>query len=257
MIKQPYYMIDFSASACLFEIRINDYPVIHMNVEGQVASNIPINYAILKSGTQSISLTILPNIGDLELHNKSEVKFNIKLFDVANDFVFNQQFGDYQSDPVGEKKLPIIKYMNSFQADVPYNLDAWQKGRNLKDIDDCRKKLESTYNKIIKIIQDGEYNKYRQLISKRENNMSSAMYLSKEESEERINELINDFNSGFKVRSISKENLMVLYANNKVAILKKLNGESALYLENEETQEELMLDISFYIPEGGSDFEVI
>ncbi|WP_426327069.1 hypothetical protein [Pedobacter sp. R-06] len=257
MIKQPYYMIDFSASACLFEIRINDYPVIHMNVEGQVASNIPINYAILKSGTQSISLTILPNIGDLELHNKSEVKFNIKLFDVANDFVFNQQFGDYQSDPVGEKKLPIIKYMNSFQADVPYNLDVWQKGRNLKDIDDCRKKLESTYNKIIKIIQDGEYNKYRQLISKRENNMSTAMYLSKEESEGRINELIHDFNSGFKVRPISKENLMVLYANNKVAVLKKLNGESALYLENEETQEELMLDISFYIPEGESDFEVI
>lgn len=83
------------------------------------------------------------------------------------------------------------------------------------------------------------------------------MYLSKEESEGRINELIHDFNSGFKVRPISKENLMVLYANNKVAVLKKLNGESALYLENEETQEELMLDISFYIPEGESDFEVI
>lgn len=150
MIKQPYYMIDFSASACLFEIRINDYPVIHMNVEGQVASNIPINYAILKSGTQSISLTILPNIGDLELHNKSEVKFNIKLFDVANDFVFNQQFGDYQSDPVGEKKLPIIKYMNSFQADVPYNLDVWQKGRNLKDIDDCRKNWNQRIIKSLK-----------------------------------------------------------------------------------------------------------
>ena len=35
MKNQPYHVIDFSASACLFEIRVNDYPVIHMNVEGQ------------------------------------------------------------------------------------------------------------------------------------------------------------------------------------------------------------------------------
>ena len=45
MLK-PYYMIDFSASACLFEIRINDYPVIQMNIEGRVSSMIPINYAL-------------------------------------------------------------------------------------------------------------------------------------------------------------------------------------------------------------------
>lgn len=64
-------MIDFSASACLFEIRINDYPVIHMNVEGQAASIVPINYAILKSGIQTVSVAILPNIGDPELHPAS------------------------------------------------------------------------------------------------------------------------------------------------------------------------------------------
>lgn len=71
MTNQPYHMIDFSASACLFDIRINDYPVIHMNVEGQVASTVPINYAILKSDVQTVSVTILPNIGDAELHPAS------------------------------------------------------------------------------------------------------------------------------------------------------------------------------------------
>lgn len=59
MLKQPYYMLDFSASACLFEIRINDYPVIHMNIPGQIATSIPINYAILNSGIQNILVTIL------------------------------------------------------------------------------------------------------------------------------------------------------------------------------------------------------
>lgn len=175
------------------------------------------------------------------------MRFNIKLFDVTNDFIFDKQFGDYQSEAIGERKLPLIKYVNSFQADVPYKLEAWQRGRNLKDVDDCKKKLESAYNKISKIIQDGQFGEYKKLISKRENNMATSMYLTKDESEKRIEELIKDFNSGFKVQSISKEAVLFLYVNNKVAMLKKPNGEPALYLENIETEEELMLEISFYI----------
>ncbi|GGH19868.1 hypothetical protein [Pedobacter zeae] len=256
-MKQPYYIIDFSASACLFEIRVNDYPVIHMNVEGQVASNIPINYAILKSGIQFISVTILPNLGDLELHPKSEVKFNIKLFDCTSDFVFDQQFGEYQSEIVGEKKIPVLKYVNSFKAEVPYQLEAWQKGKNLKNIKDCREKLELAYRKVIRMIMDGRFDDYNKLISKREENMAISMYLSKGESNARVAELIADFKSGFKISNIPKDSLMFLCADNKVAFLKKLNGESALCLENNETQEELMLDISFYIPEGKEEFEVI
>jgi len=257
MTKQPYYMIDFSASACLFEIRVNDYPVIHMNVEGQVASNIPINYAILKSGAQSISVTVLPNVGDLELHPKSEVKFNIKIFDVTNDFVFDQQFGDYQSETVGEKKIPVIKHVGTFKAEVPYQLEAWQKGKNLKDVDDCREKLESAYGKVTRMIRDGRFDDYKKSISQREENMAVSMYLSKAESEGRFTDLVDDFKSGFKIQPVSKEAIMFICADNKVAFLKKVNGESALYLENLEAEEELMLDISFYIPEGKNEFEII
>lgn len=39
--------------------------------------------------------------------------------------------------------------------------------------------------------------------------------------------------------------------------LKKPNGESALYLKNAKTEEELMIDITFYVPKGKSAFEVI
>lgn len=257
MKKQPYYMIDFSASACLFEIRINDYPVLHMNVEGQVASTIPINYAILKSGLQTISATILPNIGDLKLHQKSELKFNIKLFDVMGDFNFEQQFGDYQSESVGEKKIPILKYANTFNAEVPYNLNAWQNGKNLNDVDDFREKLENAYEKIRTIILNKKYDDYKKAIAKREENMAISMYLSESESQGRVAELIDDFKSGFEIQPISKDAVMFVCANSKAAMLKKPNGESALFLQNLEKEEELMLDISFFMPEGKTEFEVI
>lgn len=250
-------MIDFSASACMFEIRVNDYPVINMNIEGQVSTMIPVNYAILETGTQSISAMILPILGETKLNQKAELRFNIKLFDVTNDFVFEKQFNEYQSEYVEDKKLPIIKYVDVFQAEVPYKLNAWQNGENLNDIKDCRKKLDSAYHKIIDLINKREFTDYGKLISKREQNMATSMYLSNKESEDRMKDLINDFNSGFKVQPTSKDSVMIFYANNKVAILKKLNGEPALSLINNETEEELMLDISFYIPEGKELFEVI
>lgn len=257
MILQPYYMIDFNASACLFEIRINDYPVIHMNIEGQVSSMIPINYAILATGVQTITATILPCVGSTQLHSKAVLRFDIKLFDVSNDFIFNKQFGDYQSESIGDKKLPIISYTNSFFAEIPYKLDAWQKGKNLKDINDLRKKIELAYNYIVQIIDNKQYDTFKQIISKRERNMAVSMYLTNTEAEKRLAELIEDFELGFTTKPISKEALMILYGNNKVAMLKKINGESALCLENKKTNEELMLDISFYIPEGKEEFEVI
>ena len=228
-----------------------------MDIEGQVASTIPINFAILESGKQTLSLTVLPNFGELKLSPKADLKFNLKLFDVSNDFVFEKQFGEYQSKAIDEQSIPALQDTDVFDAEIPYKLEAWQNGLNLKDLDDCRKKLEIAYNKVIKMINDNEFEKYKALISKRENNMAASMYLSKGESEGRVNDLIQDFNSGFKIKLLAEDSVMFLYGQNKVAMLKKPNGESALYLENTDTEEELMLDISFYIPEGKSEFEII
>jgi len=107
-MQQPYYVIDFSASACMFEIRINEYPVITMNIAGQVSSIIPINFAILEKGKQSIKAIILPITSQMEINKQAELKFNIKLFDVTKDFVLHEQFGEYQSKPTENKKLPVF-----------------------------------------------------------------------------------------------------------------------------------------------------
>ncbi len=257
-MTHPYYMIDYSASACMFEIRVNDYPVITMNIEGQIATMTPINFAILKSGLQSLSVKILPILGTLKLDPDADLKFNIKLFDVANDFVFKNQFEEYQSEKIGRtKKLPILSHVSSFTAEVPYKSEAWQKGTNLKDIKDLLPKLKKAYVEIGILINNKKYEAFKEKIAKREKYMSNSMYLSKQESDKRVNMLIKDFDSGFKVMPLSNEVILQIYSNSKVAAIKKPNGESALYLYNKETKEELMLDLTFYIPEGKTEFEVI
>lgn len=254
----PYYTIDFSASACMFEIRVNDYPVIILNIEGQVATTIPINYAILKSGEQTISVSILPLLGESRIDTKAELKFDIKLFDVTNDFIFKEMFGAYQSQKVEEDKiLPVINYHSTFLADVPYELKAWEEGENLKDVKDMNKKLFKAYADISEYIKTKDYDSFVKAIAKREENMVKSMYLSKEEALSRTSELIDDFKNGFKMIPVDSNSILHICGHGKVASFKKPNGESAFHLLNEDTQEELMLDITFYIPKGKTKFEVI
>lgn len=257
MMQQPYYMIDFSASACMFEILINDYPVISMNVEGQVSTNLPINHSILESGEQVVSHKIMPLLGETSIHEKAELKYNIKLFDVSNDFVFKEQFAEYKSEPIEDKKLPIIASNKKFNAKVPYKLEAWQNGTLLKNDDNHKQKLYFAYNEIINLINKGDYTSFQNKINTREHNMATSMYLNNFESEVRVNELLEDFKNGFKTVPVNKNSVFHIYGFGKVAMLKKLNGESGLSLINQTTGEELMLDISFYIPQGSEKFEVI
>jgi len=257
MINQPYYMLDFSASACMFDIRINDYPVLILNVEGQVSTMLPINNAILESGEQNISARVMPVLGQHELDPNAELKFDIKLFDVANDFVFQKQFNEYKSEPVNEKKIPALNYESVFWVDVPYKQDAWQNGQKLTDNKKMRSELEIAYNQISDLIKSKNYDKFRQLLANREQNIAKSMYLSENEANARIDDLIEDFENGFNVMPLPNDAVMHIYAYGKVAALKKLNGESALYLYSKKTQENLMLDISFYIPKGKNTFEVI
>lgn len=56
---------------------------------------------------------------------------------------------------------------------------------------------------------------------------------------------------------ITDDNNVHIYGNGKVAGLKNIKGESALYLINEETKEELRLEVTFYIPKGKNEFEII
>ena len=258
MIDHPYYVIDFSASACLFEIKINDYPVINMEVKNQISTMIPINFAILESGKQYIEASISPLSDSKKIDLTAELKFNLKLFNAKDDFLFQNQFGEYHSQISEEDRIATIsKYKSDFEAEVPYNLQSWQKGIVLKDEILVEIKLKEAYSHLSSLIQNKKFNDYLNSISKRENNMAISMYLSKFESSRRKKQLINDFEAGFEIMPLPDDAKIAFYGNGKVALFKKANGESALYLVNTETEEELMLDVAFYIPEGKTDFEII
>jgi len=202
---------------------------------------------------------VLPIAGEIHLHEKAVLKFDIKLFDVEKDFVFKTQLNTYQSETIQKEQLiPLLTYVSTFTAEVPYKLDAWQNGKDIKVTDkNIMLKLRTAYNWITEIINTGNYDAFKKEIIKRESNMAVSMYLAQTEKDKRINDLIADFKSGFKAMPLPADAILQVYGYGKVVALKKLNGESALYLENKKTEEEIMLDLTFYIPQGKDDFFII
>ena len=82
---QPYYMIDFSASACSLEIRVNDIPAVTLTLKGQASTRIPVNYLLPESGSQRLSLKMLPLPGNTQLlKQKATASYTLELFDVKN-----------------------------------------------------------------------------------------------------------------------------------------------------------------------------
>ncbi len=257
-MSQPYYTIDFSASACMFEIRVNDIAVMTLNIKGQAATIAPINYAILESGTQHITATVLPLQGQTVLEARAELKYSIRLFDVINGFEFLEEIPGHTFPVVDkEKSLPVLAHAGIFEAKIPYKVTGWLNGMPLKNISDINTKLFSAYNTIADTLRNKQFDLFAQKIENREKLMCTSMYLSNAEANNRLQSITDDCNAGFKVQPIPNDALLVMYGNGKVATLKRSTGESALYLTNEETDEELAIEISFYIPEGKTEFEVI
>ena len=256
-MKQIYYELDCSALMCYFEVRINDVCVFSLNVDGQASMDIPINSGILEKGEQDIEIRMSPIAGGKELHKESYVRYKVIEYDVSSgDFKYVQQFENFQTAPV-QKNIPFVIHKSVFMANVSYKLDAWQNGVDLKDINfDLKKALISKYEQIIDALNNKDYKVFTEKLSKKEKNNAIAMYLTVDESKNRISQILSELEDGFKAMPIGKEVYIEYSAYNKLASLKRFNKMSALYLENSKTNEEIVLDVRFCGFPGQSDFEI-
>lgn len=255
---KPYYVIEFNASACLFEIRVNDIPVMILDNSGQASSIAPVNFAILDSGIQKLDVRVFPHSGQTVLDVNAAMAYKLKLYDVSYGFEFKHDLLSYKFPEADLKKqLPYSQKRDQFDAQISYQLEGWRKGVHLKDVDDVESKLRKAYARLAQSISNKRYAQFEQELANREHIMATSMYLNERESTRRVKNLVKDFEDGFELMPLAPDAVFHYYADGKMAAFKRLNGEPAMYLQNQEKQEELSLDLLFYIPEGKTEFEVI
>lgn len=256
-MEQHSYEADISALNCTLQIRLNDVEIFSAPISGQMRTDIPLNLGILESGEQEIEVRDIPLPNELQLHENSYIRHQINEFDLSTGkYQFLQQFDEYQTSPV-QKGNPFIFHKSTFKAEVPYKIDAWQNGQNLRDIKGIKSDLIKAYNKLIRHISNKKFDLVIEALTRREKNTATSLYLSEEESRNRISKLLYDFENDFKVLPLSDATKIEYSAYGKLVCLKLEDNMPALRLENLETNEDLILPLNFYLPEGKTEFEVI
>lgn len=251
-------MLDIGAYMCHLIVKINDVEIFSLNIDGQMSTEIPINMGILESGIQSIEVTGLPVKGKKELEKNSYIRYKVILYDVSDGEFKLLEILDNNYTPPVQKGIPVISHKSTFEAKVPYKLETWQNGINLKDVNfNLKERLIIEYNKIITLINSKQYTKFINIYKKREQNNAISMYLDEAEANYRMEKVIEDIKNGFKAKHITSNIILEYSAYGKLVSLKRNDGYSALYLDNEKTNEEIILQIAFYIPQGKAEFEVI
>lgn len=252
----PYYIINFNASNCFFEIRVNDVPLICLNLEGQASTILPINHLIPESGKQLADFTILPTLGKLKLSENASFSATLQLYDVEGGFKLVEERNLYKTQEI-QTDLPSIKYKCDFDASVPYKIASWQNSTDLKDVDNLRSMVDQAYKKLEKLINAKQYTLFTENLKTREENICKSMYLSDSEKSGRMSGLIEDFKNGFTVIPSSPENVLVLFGYGKLVALRTTKGESALRLYNSETKQEMSLEVMFHLEKGSNELTII
>lgn len=251
-------MLDIGTFMCHLIIRVNDVEVFSLNIDGQMSTEIPINMGILSSGIQDIEVIGYPLKGEMHLHKDSYIRYKPILYDVENNqFRLLETLDNRNTAPVKDHDKFLI-HKSTFEAKVPYVLEAFQNGVNLKNANlDIKEKLISEFSKIVKLINTNDLQNFVKSYSKKEINNAKSMFLGAGESKDRMQKILDDITSGFKAAPISNDVHVEYMGYGKLATLKRTDGLSALYLENDETNEELILQINYFMPEGGEELEII
>jgi hypothetical protein len=248
-IQEPYYVVNFNAKACLFELFLNNVPLFRLDVQGMTGTEFPMNNLILSSGKQQLSVKVMPCLGETTFRKGSAFSTKIVLFDVVDGFKLIKEEQEHEMPSMSENMPPIYAYTTVFEANVPYRLQAWQNSKDLSEIESLKSLILEEYDRIKYIVENKIYDALKAIVAQREQNAAISMYLSEEQSARRINKLIYNLENGFRLVPLSGSEVLHLYADGKLAALRTMDGNIALWFEHTESKERFSLDLFFHLPD--------
>ena len=158
-------------------------------------------------------------------------------------------------------------------TELPYELEGWSKGQDLRkwDKDKLEKKVVAYYQKLWKMLNDGEGEKYVEVWKKADQELFSYYYTTQEKYLKLVENTIEDVEEYCKGTMIPLEDYeMKLYAEGKLVCLERkthtrefnnhspldIKGWSPLISKGEKSGA-ADYPVKLYLPEGSNEFVII
>ena len=273
--KQITYMIDITTNIPVI-VYVNDIKVSELNMP--LGTAIDLNPYVLKNGKCKIKLQIFPLFrrGDTLVTVENIMRCNL----FFGSYIRNKETDEilnYKADvalPIVAPKVDVPYFEQEWDVELtelPYELEGWSKGQDLRkwDKDKLEKKVVAYYQKLWRILNNGEGERYMDLWKQADQELMFYDYetdydsIYKEESEE-IKKNCTD-------NMIYLEDYeMKLYAEGKLVCLERkthtrefnnyspldIKGWSPLIRKGRKSGAE-DFPVKFYLPEGSNEFVII
>ena len=274
--KQITYIIALSMRVP-YELYINDIKADCDYVGAN--SGVDMNPYILKNGKYKVKLRIFPafkagekliEFDDIE---KSNISFGSYIRNRETDEILN-----YEDKllPITAPTIDVPYFEQEWEVEItelPYELEGWSKGQDLRKWDkkELEKKVVAYYQKLWRILNNGEGEKYVEVWKKADQELFSYYYTTQERYLKLVENTIEDVEEYCKGTMIPLEDYeMKLYAEGKLVCLERkthtrefnnhspldIKGWSPLISKGEKSGA-ADYPVKLYLPEGSNEFVII
>ena len=274
--KQITYIIALSMRVP-YELYINDIKADCDYVGAN--SGVDMNPYILKNGKYKVKLRIFPafKAGEKLIASKdiknSNISFGSYIRNRETDEILN-----YEDKllPITAPTIDVPYFEQEWEVEItelPYELEGWSKGQDLRKWDkkELEKKVVAYYQKLWRILNNGEGEKYVEVWKKADQELFSYYYTTQERYLKLVENTIEDVEEYCKGTMIPLEDYeMKLYAEGKLVCLerkthtKEFNNKSPLdikgwspLISKGEKSGAADYPVKLYLPEGSNEFVII
>ena len=268
--QTPFYYAEIYSSHVKWELFINGTQMF-ANYRGNITSPIvPLNYNILGSGKQKITIRIYSPNGQDVLGNYAA--FRMRLF-------YNKNFRDNEDPEIPilnfelpyeeTKDLPYFEKSFEFEAQVPYQITGWTKSKDLTKVPDLEQKVVKKIEELRTILENKDTEAYFQAVMPKLKEKFICLYATQQEIENYFQEYSltsGEFSKIFDDIQILPitDYQIILEPNNRLVKLRQKNGDSftdgiKFKAIDKEDKKEITGNylFRFHIPEGSDELKVI
>jgi hypothetical protein len=265
---RPLYILQVNKNNCRVLISCNDIP--HwITFFDNVGASTPLflNDYIPKSGKQIVTIQIYPKEGQEFIADNADVDIKLKYAKDKNDGVDTYTDLDHVELPedIGSKKLPYFEMKIPFVANVPFDFSKdIESAQDLSKVLNVEEKIIDKYNQLRNLLVKGDWFNFMKEIEHSDLKSCSYLYATKQEliaEDKRENMDITRLKLDVKNRKVNPiENYeIVLYANNKLGILRNKKDKTEILNVEFETQRGIdgaTKPIILYLPVGSNELKV-
>ena len=272
--KQITYMIDITTNIPVI-VYVNDIKASELNMP--LGTAIDLNPYVLKNGKCKIKLQIFPLFrkGDTLVTVENIMRCNL----FFGSYIRNKETNEilnYNSIPLPivapKEDVPYFEQEWDVElTELPYELEGWSKGQDLRKWDkkELEKKVVAYYQKLWKMLNDGDGERFMKLWEKADD--ENAIYDYDTEIDEANKSEITDIKKHCVNRMIPLEDYeMKLYAEGRLVCLERkthtrefnnyfpldLKGWSPLVRKGQ-VRGGAEFPVKLYLPEGSNEFVII